>query len=98
MKVLDSIKAWGISPQLAENLTSPDSSDSDNNASHSNTAIENFFPVQIDVIPILLKQNKLRSIKPRDLCVSAPTGSGKTLSYAVPILNTLEVDVSRKRR
>jgi len=26
---------------------------------------------------------------PRDLCVSAPTGSGKTLSYIVPIVETL---------
>lgn len=24
--------------------------------------------------------------KPRDICVSAPTGSGKTLSFVIPII------------
>jgi ATP-dependent RNA helicase DDX51/DBP6 len=51
--------------------------------------IQQFFPVQRDVIPILLAQNAAHCIEPQDICVSAPTGSGKTLSYAVPIVNTL---------
>lgn len=51
--------------------------------------IDSFFPVQQEVIPLLLRQNSSRCIIPQDICVSAPTGSGKTLSYAVPIVNTL---------
>lgn len=51
--------------------------------------IETFFPIQQQVIPELLKQSHCSIIKPRDICVSAPTGSGKTLSYAIPVMNTL---------
>ena len=35
--------------------------------------------VQLQVIP------KIRNERGGDLCVNAPTGSGKTLTYAVPI-------------
>lgn len=48
-----------------------------------------FFTTQKQVIPLLLSQNSSPCIFPQDICVSAPTGSGKTLSYALPILNTL---------
>ena len=50
--------------------------------------IESFFAVQAAVLPILLKDRKLYSPKkpPRDICVSAPTGSGKTFGYVIPIV------------
>ena len=42
--------------------------------------IENLFPVQKRVIPYILDSCKDQSIYPNDLCVLAPTGSGKTLT------------------
>ena len=54
--------------------------------------VNNFFPVQEEVIPILLRQNRYLSVVPRDICVSAPTGSGKTISYVLPIIHMLNRD------
>ncbi|XP_047479519.1 ATP-dependent RNA helicase DDX51-like [Penaeus chinensis] len=53
--------------------------------------IENFFPVQTCVIPELLGSVSSIStrFRPRDICVSAPTGSGKTLCYVLPIIQAL---------
>lgn len=46
------------------------------------------FPVQQVVIPSLVAS--CRSVlPPRDYVVSAPTGSGKTLCFVLPILNAL---------
>ena len=55
----------------------------------SDLGIKKLFPVQEAVIPLLLYSNNYHCIIPRDICVSAPTGSGKTLSYVLPILHTL---------
>lgn len=49
----------------------------------------NFFPVQKQVIPIIQDDNNLQSIISNDLCVLAPTGSGKTLTYVYPIVREL---------
>ncbi|XP_060536137.1 probable ATP-dependent RNA helicase Dbp73D [Cylas formicarius] len=49
----------------------------------------NMFPVQAQVIPWLLQSNNCIMF-PRDLCVSAPTGSGKTLSFVLPIIQLLK--------
>ncbi|KAH9813026.1 P-loop containing nucleoside triphosphate hydrolase protein [Melampsora americana] len=64
------------------------------------TGIESLLPVQISVFSALI--GKLRKTKitpapvlypvnhpPSDICINAPTGSGKTLSYIVPIVETL---------
>lgn len=57
--------------------------------------IQNFFPVQAEVIPAILEGAKQGFLigrggyKPRDICVSAPTGSGKTLSFVIPVLQVL---------
>ena len=75
MKLQSAVEKWGLNSQLIENLTAK--------------GIESFFPVQQEVVPLLLRQNSSRCIIPQDICVSAPTGSGKTLSYAIPIVNTL---------
>lgn len=45
--------------------------------------------VQTAVLPLLLSNGRALYAPfdpPCDLCVSAPTGSGKTLSYVVPIV------------
>ncbi|KAF3196383.1 ATP-dependent RNA helicase dbp6 [Orbilia oligospora] len=48
------------------------------------------FPVQSALLPLLLPDNHLPPSTPRsDLLVSAATGSGKTLSYLLPILASL---------
>jgi len=56
---------------------------------------EFFFPVQSQVIPFLLKPHVYR---PHDVCVSAPTGSGKTLTYVLPIVQRLKSRVVPKVR
>ncbi|KAL4999127.1 P-loop containing nucleoside triphosphate hydrolase protein [Aspergillus recurvatus] len=53
------------------------------------------FAVQAAVIPLLLKGPKNHT---GDLCVSAATGSGKTLSYVLPLVTELEqIPASRLR-
>ena len=47
-----------------------------------------FFPVQSAVIPIILSGDK-NGYQPRDLCVSVPSGSRKTLAYVLPIVQSL---------
>ncbi|KZF23977.1 P-loop containing nucleoside triphosphate hydrolase protein [Xylona heveae TC161] len=53
------------------------------------------FAVQAAIIPLLLPGN---SWIPGDVCVSAATGSGKTLSYVLPIVESLRKHVVRKLR
>ncbi|TPX43388.1 hypothetical protein SeMB42_g04133 [Synchytrium endobioticum] len=49
------------------------------------------FPVQSTVIPILMNSCSAASpCRLRDILVSAPTGSGKTLSYAIPLVQALQ--------
>ncbi|KAE8419167.1 P-loop containing nucleoside triphosphate hydrolase protein [Aspergillus pseudocaelatus] len=45
------------------------------------------FAVQSTVIPLLLPGSKHH---PGDICISAATGSGKTLSYVLPLVTALE--------
>lgn len=54
--------------------------------------IEEFFPVQRGVLPVALRDasKPQEQMEPfRDLCVAAPTGSGKTLIYALTIWQAL---------
>jgi ATP-dependent RNA helicase DDX51/DBP6 len=57
--------------------------------------VEHFFPVQKSVIPAVLSSWEKNSpfgrggFLPQDICVCAPTGSGKTLSYVLPVIELL---------
>ncbi|XP_025893234.1 ATP-dependent RNA helicase DDX51 [Nothoprocta perdicaria] len=57
--------------------------------------IESFFPVQAEVIPAILRSASNGYLmgqggyRPKDICVSAPTGSGKTLSFVIPVVQAL---------
>lgn len=61
--------------------------------------IRSFFPIQRGVLPHALRDANMDQVQPpetfRDLCVEAPTGSGKTLIYALTIHQAL---ASRTRR
>uniref|UniRef100_W5U5C5 ATP-dependent RNA helicase n=1 Tax=Ictalurus punctatus TaxID=7998 RepID=W5U5C5_ICTPU len=61
--------------------------------------IQNFFPVQAEVIPAVLESVNSGLLigqggyRPRDICVSAPTGSGKTLAFVIPVVQALMMRV-----
>jgi ATP-dependent RNA helicase DDX51/DBP6 len=52
--------------------------------------IEKLFPVQEQLIPIILNKDNSQSIYPNDLAITAPTGSGKTLTYVLPLIDLLK--------
>ncbi|XP_030026861.2 probable ATP-dependent RNA helicase Dbp73D isoform X1 [Manduca sexta] len=55
-----------------------------------NEGIKHLFPVQSQVIPFVLNEHrKPKVFRPHDICVSAPTGSGKTLTFVLPIIQLL---------
>ncbi|TKX19260.1 DEAD/DEAH box helicase-like protein 5 [Elsinoe australis] len=59
-------------------------------ASHlKSKGFSNAFAVQTALIPRLLSKADYVYRRPNDLCVSAPTGSGKTLGYALPLVENL---------
>uniref|UniRef100_A0AC35TTV1 RNA helicase n=1 Tax=Rhabditophanes sp. KR3021 TaxID=114890 RepID=A0AC35TTV1_9BILA len=52
--------------------------------------IKRYFPVQGAVLPGLIDESVMPLVlPPRDVAISAPTGSGKTLCFVLPILNSL---------
>ena len=51
--------------------------------------VENFFPIQRLVVPELLRGQASNDPSFCDVCIAAPTGSGKTLSYVLPIVQAL---------
>lgn len=56
--------------------------------------ISSLFPVQTEIIPHIIR----RSMIGGDICVSAPTGSGKTLTYSIPIIHCLSQRSVRRLR
>ncbi|CAD6188531.1 unnamed protein product [Caenorhabditis auriculariae] len=57
--------------------------------------IQKWFPVQHAVLPSLLKEARIPPLlRPRDIAIAAPTGSGKTLCYVLPILANQQKVVS----
>eukprot|EP01138_Halocafeteria_seosinensis_P011162 gb/GECG01011400.1/.p1 GENE.gb/GECG01011400.1/~~gb/GECG01011400.1/.p1 ORF type:complete len:416 (+),score=73.97 gb/GECG01011400.1/:1-1248(+) len=51
--------------------------------------IERLFPIQREAIPEMVAADNEHQFGMGDICISAPTGSGKTLVYVVPIVQTL---------
>eukprot|EP00122_Pirum_gemmata_P019598 Pgem_evm1s18342 len=47
---------------------------------------------------MILSSSLTPSVPPGDVCVCAPTGSGKTLTYVVPIIESLQSRINRKLR
>ncbi|XP_045458824.1 probable ATP-dependent RNA helicase Dbp73D [Melitaea cinxia] len=61
--------------------------------------ITHLFPVQEQVIPFVIKEHNLpEPFRPHDICVSAPTGSGKTLSFVLPIIQILMKQLGHRVR
>ncbi len=56
---------------------------------------EHFFPIQCMVIPDVIESERNAHLRgARDVCCHAPTGSGKTLSFVLPILTALHNESS----
>jgi ATP-dependent RNA helicase DDX51/DBP6 len=53
------------------------------------------FPVQTKLLPMLLPGHQMYT---GDICVSAPTGSGKTLGYLLPIVDRLKDSLDTRLR
>lgn len=54
--------------------------------------LTHLFPVQEQVIPFIIKEHQQpQPFRPHDICVSAPTGSGKTLSFVLPIVQVSKI-------
>lgn len=51
--------------------------------------LSSLFPVQKQIVPLIQDASNLQSIFSNDLCVLAPTGSGKTFTYVLPIVKEL---------
>jgi ATP-dependent RNA helicase DDX51/DBP6 len=59
-------------------------------------SIHHLFPVQSQVIPFIIEQHRSHSPLPSaDICVSSPTGSGKTLTYVLPLLQCIRQRITR---
>jgi superfamily II DNA/RNA helicase len=70
------VNAWDIDDRLIAGLR--------------RQGVEHFFAVQCKAIPAILTALKQPAeMVGGDICVGAPTGSGKTLVYVVPILQVL---------
>lgn len=69
-------KGWKLVPFLLNNLRRDE--------------YQHFFPIQALAIPdVIASERHAHTIRSSDICITAPTGSGKTLSYVLPILNAL---------
>lgn len=71
MSLASKCAEWDVSPGLVEKL--------------QKMGYSEFFSIQEDVVPVLIRQNSNPRVIPRDIYVSSPTGSGKTLAYALPV-------------
>ena len=75
-------EAWKLAPFLIRNL--------------ERDQFQSFFPIQALSIPDAITSERHPHIRAQDICITAPTGSGKTLSYVLPILNALSGRLVRR--
>ncbi|CAM9660797.1 unnamed protein product [Chrysoparadoxa australica] len=76
MRPLDEVaEEWGLDPILAGNLRAQ--------------GITHFFHIQRKVVPDIISTERHSYVQSRDMCVSAPTGSGKTLVYVLGVVQAL---------
>jgi len=75
ISIREAANLWKLAPFLINNLEEDE--------------YDNFFPIQALVIPDVIASERHAHIRNRDICVAAPTGSGKTLSFVLPVLNSL---------
>ncbi|CAM9215123.1 unnamed protein product, partial [Choristocarpus tenellus] len=68
-------KEWGLDARLAQTLREE--------------GVKHFFPIQVRVVPEIVATERHSHVQSRDICVSAPTGSGKTLVYVLGVLQAL---------
>ncbi|CAG5118232.1 unnamed protein product [Candidula unifasciata] len=84
--IKETVQDFASIPSLDPNLTQK----------LKDNGVEKCFPVQWAVIPELLAQCKYgvyagdAGFRQRDVCISAPTGSGKTLTFVLPIIQALQ--------
>uniref|UniRef100_A0A8R1EUZ9 ATP-dependent RNA helicase n=1 Tax=Caenorhabditis japonica TaxID=281687 RepID=A0A8R1EUZ9_CAEJA len=61
------------------------------------SAISTWFPVQFSVLPTLFSEiSSPPALRPRDVAIAAPTGSGKTICYVLPVLAAVGSTPSNK--
>lgn len=84
LPIRDAAKVWNLPSFLVSNL--------------ERDGYENFFPIQSLVIPDVIASERHSQIRVRDICVSAPTGSGKSLAFVLPVLNALSSTTVRRLR
>lgn len=84
LPIRDAAKVWNLPSFLVSNL--------------ERDGYENFFPIQSLVIPDVIASERHSQIRVRDICVSAPTGSGKSLAFVLPVLNALSNTTVRRLR
>jgi ATP-dependent RNA helicase DDX51/DBP6 len=85
LPIEEAAKAWELAPFLVENLLKD--------------GYDHFFPIQALVIPdVIASERHSQILQCRDICVASPTGSGKTLSFCLPVLNSLSTRVVRRLR
>jgi len=84
LPIEEAAAAWDLAPFLIDNL--------------KRDGYDTFFPIQSLVIPDVIASERHSHIRARDVCVAAPTGSGKTLSFVLPVLNALAKRQVRRLR
>lgn len=83
MPIEQAAKGWKLAPFLFDNL--------------KRDGFDHFFPIQALAIPDVISSERNAHVRAQDICVTAPTGSGKTLSYVLPILNSLAAKSGPRR-
>ncbi|KAG7360673.1 DEAD/DEAH box helicase domain protein [Nitzschia inconspicua] len=76
LPIAEAAKRWKLAEFLLQNL--------------QRDGYDHFFPIQALVIPdVIVAERHMGTLQTRDVCCAAPTGSGKTLSFVLPVLNAL---------